>query len=170
MATFIGSICDVPTGIFSSTRETAQHQAHSNLDAHRPPEDDQPDPPNAEHSAQEDTQEQQEIPDIAEATRQQTRTAGSSRAREYSSRHAEALSDAGYRAGQWAKHVTDWAIMVPGDVTLSLSRGFHNAPKLYHDSMIETFPKVIGIRSGFRAAGKVNITPTSSCVDTYIAM
>lgn len=155
MAAFIGSILDVPTGIFSSTRETAQHQAHSNLDAHRPPEDDHPEPPNAEHSAQEDTQGQPENPEINDVIRQQTRTTGSSRAREYSSRRAEALSDAGYRAGQWAKHVIDWAIMVPGDVTLSLSRGFHNAPKLYHDSMVETFPKVIGIRSGFRAAGKV---------------
>ncbi|CAG8069294.1 unnamed protein product [Penicillium olsonii] len=45
-------------------------------------------------------------------------------------------------------------IWLPTDLTLSLSKGFHNAPKLYHDRMVKSAPKVIGFRSGVRAAGK----------------
>lgn len=44
-------------------------------------------------------------------------------------------------------------IWLPTDLTLSLSKGFHNAPKLYHDRMVKSTPKVIGFRSGVRAAG-----------------
>ena len=46
-------------------------------------------------------------------------------------------------------------IWLPTDVSLSLSKGFHNAPKLYHDPMVRAIPKVKGVRSGLRAAGKV---------------
>ncbi|KAJ5273723.1 hypothetical protein N7478_008848 [Penicillium angulare] len=45
-------------------------------------------------------------------------------------------------------------IWLPTDISLSLSKGFHNAPKLYHDPMVKSTPKVKGLRSGFRAAGK----------------
>ncbi|KAJ5801996.1 uncharacterized protein N7503_004446 [Penicillium pulvis] len=44
-------------------------------------------------------------------------------------------------------------IWLPTDVSLSLSKGFHNAPKLYHDPMVRSTPKVKGLRSGLRAAG-----------------
>ncbi|KAJ5544030.1 hypothetical protein N7513_003305 [Penicillium frequentans] len=44
-------------------------------------------------------------------------------------------------------------IWLPTDLTLSLSKGFHNAPKLYHDRMVKPSPTVIGFRSGVRAAG-----------------
>lgn len=98
-------------------------------------------------------------------SRKLTTTTASSKEKRKAKR-AEALSDAGYRAGQCAKHVIDWAIMLPGDITLSLSKGFHNAPKLYHDRMVEAFPKVIGIRSGFRAAGTVSssLHPNTYCM------
>jgi hypothetical protein len=46
-------------------------------------------------------------------------------------------------------------IWLPTDLTLSLSKGFHNAPKLYNDRMVKATPKVIGFRSGVRAAGTV---------------
>lgn len=46
-------------------------------------------------------------------------------------------------------------IWLPTDVSLSLSKGFHNAPKLYHDPMVRSTPKVKGLRSGLRAAGTV---------------
>ncbi|PYH76778.1 UDP-glucose,sterol transferase [Aspergillus uvarum CBS 121591] len=59
----------------------------------------------------------------------------------------------GIVSGFMAKHILNWAIMIPTDVTLSLSKGFHNAPKLYRDSTVEKTPKVLGVRSGFRAAG-----------------
>lgn len=67
----------------------------------------------------------------------------------------EFFGEATYHAGKMAKHILNWAIMIPTDVTLSLSKGFHNAPKLYHDSTVEKTPKVLGVRSGFRAAGTV---------------
>ena len=50
-------------------------------------------------------------------------------------------------------------IWLPTDLTLSLSKGFHNAPKLYHDRMVKSTPKVIGFRSGVKAAGTVCGTP-----------
>ncbi|PYH43031.1 putative UDP-glucose,sterol transferase [Aspergillus saccharolyticus JOP 1030-1] len=65
----------------------------------------------------------------------------------------EFFGEATYHAGKMGKHILDWAITIPTDVTLSLSKGFHNAPKLYHDSTVEKTPKVLGVRSGFRAAG-----------------
>ncbi|CAI7661515.1 unnamed protein product [Penicillium palitans] len=44
-------------------------------------------------------------------------------------------------------------LWLPTDLTLSLSKGFHNAPMLYHDEMVKELPKVIGFRSGLAAAG-----------------
>ncbi|CAG8039355.1 unnamed protein product [Penicillium nalgiovense] len=45
-------------------------------------------------------------------------------------------------------------VWFPTDLSLSISRGFHNAPILYHDPMVRPTPKVTHIRSGFKAAGK----------------
>ncbi|OQD79787.1 hypothetical protein PENANT_c044G03104 [Penicillium antarcticum] len=45
-------------------------------------------------------------------------------------------------------------VWFPTDLSLSISRGFHNAPMLYHDPMVRPTPKVTHIRSGFKAAGK----------------
>ncbi|KAL8672527.1 MAG: hypothetical protein Q9168_003030, partial [Polycauliona sp. 1 TL-2023] len=42
----------------------------------------------------------------------------------------------------------------PMDFTLSLARGFHNAPKLYGDESVRHPDKVTGIQSGLRTAGK----------------
>ncbi|EAU32050.1 predicted protein [Aspergillus terreus NIH2624] len=63
------------------------------------------------------------------------------------------LSETGYHAGKFAKQVLNWVLLLPTDLTLSLSKGFHNAPKLYHDKTVLDTPKVRGVRSGFRAAG-----------------
>ncbi|KAF9893344.1 hypothetical protein FE257_011776 [Aspergillus nanangensis] len=65
-----------------------------------------------------------------------------------------ALSETGYHAGKFAKQVLDWVLFIPTDLTLSLTKGFHNAPKLYHDTTVVDTPKVRGVRSGFRAAGQ----------------
>lgn len=46
-------------------------------------------------------------------------------------------------------------LWLPTDLTLSLSKGFHNAPMLYHDQMVKELPKVVGFRSGLAAAGTV---------------
>lgn len=60
-----------------------------------------------------------------------------------------------YHGSRMSKKFLKTVIWLPTDLTLSLSKGFHNAPKLYHDRMVKSTPKVIGFRSGLRAAGKV---------------
>ncbi|KAI9805891.1 MAG: hypothetical protein M1825_000505 [Sarcosagium campestre] len=42
----------------------------------------------------------------------------------------------------------------PMDFTLSLARGFHNAPKLYGDKTVRQPDRVTGFQSGLKAAGK----------------
>jgi hypothetical protein len=71
-------------------------------------------------------------------------------------RARKVLSETRYHAAKSAKHALNFVLVLPTDFTLSLSKGFHNAPKLYHDDTVEPMPKVIGIKSGFRAAGKVS--------------
>ena len=66
------------------------------------------------------------------------------------------LSEAANLGGKMSKKFVNLLIWLPTDLTLSLSKGFHNAPKLYHDPMVKSTPKVHDIRSGFRAAGKVS--------------
>lgn len=61
--------------------------------------------------------------------------------------------------GKMSKRFINLVIWLPTDLSLSLSKGFHNAPKLYHDPMMKATPKVINLRSGFRAAGKVRPIP-----------
>lgn len=65
------------------------------------------------------------------------------------------LSEAANLSSKMSKKFVNLLIWLPTDLTLSLSKGFHNAPKLYHDPMVKSTPKVHDVRSGFRAAGKV---------------
>jgi hypothetical protein len=65
------------------------------------------------------------------------------------------LSEAANLGGKMSKKLINLLIWLPTDLTLSLSKGFHNAPKLYHDPMVKSTPKVHDVRSGFKAAGKV---------------
>lgn len=67
----------------------------------------------------------------------------------------EILAETSYHSARATKHIANWLIKLPTDVTLSLTKGFHNAPKLYHDTLVEDSPRVLGVRSGFRAAGTV---------------
>ncbi|OJJ31262.1 hypothetical protein ASPWEDRAFT_120055 [Aspergillus wentii DTO 134E9] len=69
------------------------------------------------------------------------------------SRTREVLTETGFHVGQCGKHILNWLILLPTDVTLSLSKGFHNAPKLYNDAMVKKTPQVIGVKTGLRAAG-----------------
>lgn len=71
------------------------------------------------------------------------------------SRSHTLLSEAGIHGSKMSKKFLNLVIWLPTDLSLSLAKGFHNAPKLYHDPMVKSTPKVIGIRSGFKAAGKV---------------
>ncbi|KAL9596671.1 MAG: hypothetical protein Q9219_005630 [cf. Caloplaca sp. 3 TL-2023] len=62
----------------------------------------------------------------------------------------EAAVDTGKGVGR----IVGAGLKSPMDFTLSLARGFHNAPKLYGDDMVRHPDKVTGIRSGLKAAGK----------------
>ncbi|KAJ5999808.1 hypothetical protein N7481_000217 [Penicillium waksmanii] len=64
------------------------------------------------------------------------------------------ISEAVSQGSRMSKKLINLLIWLPTDLSLSLSKGFHNAPKLYHDRMVKATPKVIGVRSGFRAAGR----------------
>ncbi|GAB1195620.1 hypothetical protein APSETT444_004882 [Aspergillus pseudonomiae] len=72
-------------------------------------------------------------------------------------RARQALSETRYQAAKSAKYALHYVLVLPTDFALSLSKGFHNAPKLYHDDTVEPVPKVIGINSGLRAAGKISV-------------
>ena len=65
------------------------------------------------------------------------------------------FSEVRIHGGRMGKKFVNFVIWLPTDLTLSMSKGFHNAPKLYHDYTVKSTPKVHGIRSGFRAAGQV---------------
>ena len=44
---------------------------------------------------------------------------------------------------------------LPMDLTLAVAEGLHNAPKIYGDRTVRQMPKVTGMGSGVKAAGKV---------------
>ncbi|CEL08507.1 hypothetical protein ASPCAL11656 [Aspergillus calidoustus] len=73
--------------------------------------------------------------------------------REKSVQIREILTDARYHATRAGKHLLNWVLLLPTDLALSFSKGFHNAPKLYHDPMVQETPTVRGVKGGFRAAG-----------------
>ncbi|KAL8722150.1 MAG: hypothetical protein Q9225_001294 [Loekoesia sp. 1 TL-2023] len=65
--------------------------------------------------------------------------------------------DAAVGAGKGVGRIVGAGLKSPMDFTLSLARGFHNAPKLYGDDMVRRPDKVTGFRSGLKAAGKVRV-------------
>lgn len=73
-----------------------------------------------------------------------------------SSKRNGALTEIRAHGSRMSMKLLKTVIWLPTDLTLSLSKGFHNAPKLYHDQMVKATPKVIGFRSGARAAGTVS--------------
>ncbi|ORY04538.1 hypothetical protein BCR34DRAFT_572560 [Clohesyomyces aquaticus] len=50
----------------------------------------------------------------------------------------------------------DWVhlLTIPKEMILGLAKGFHNAPKLYHDRTVRQPDKVTNLRSGLKGAGK----------------
>jgi hypothetical protein len=65
------------------------------------------------------------------------------------------LHEAASHGCKMSKKLLKVIIWLPTDLSLSMARGFHNAPKLYHDPTVNDVPQVVSLRSGFRAAGKV---------------
>ncbi|KAE8421311.1 hypothetical protein BDV36DRAFT_280860 [Aspergillus pseudocaelatus] len=81
------------------------------------------------------------------------RTLTRKRAKEQKTGAQEIIAETGYHTSKFAKQVLNFVIMLPTDLTLSLAKGFHNAPKLYHDTTVQRIPRVRNVKSGFRAAG-----------------
>jgi hypothetical protein len=65
------------------------------------------------------------------------------------------LHEAALHGSKMSKKLLKVVIWLPTDLSLSMARGFHNAPKLYHDSTVNDVPQVVSLRSGFKVAGKV---------------
>lgn len=49
-------------------------------------------------------------------------------------------------------------VAFPREFIQALGKGFHNAPKLYHDRTVRTPDKVTGLKSGLKGAGKVRFS------------
>lgn len=66
--------------------------------------------------------------------------------------------------GRAASKIFNVGIRSHMNFTMGVSKGFHNAPKLYGDDTVREMERVTDIRSGFRAAGKVSfyLRPLSS--------
>ncbi|KAL9595222.1 MAG: hypothetical protein Q9179_005061 [Wetmoreana sp. 5 TL-2023] len=80
---------------------------------------------------------------------------GSSTHRSLSESQREQISlDTAVGAGKGVGRIVGAGLKSPMDFTLSLARGFHNAPKLYGDDSVRNPDKVTGIQSGLKAAGK----------------
>lgn len=84
-------------------------------------------------------------------------TIGRHQSREKAVEVREVLTDARYHVSRAGKHLLEWVLLLPTDLTMSFSKGFHNAPKLYHDPMVQETPTVRGARGGLRAAGTVGL-------------
>lgn len=64
--------------------------------------------------------------------------------------------EAAVGAGKSLSRIVGAGLKSPMDFTLSLARGFHNAPKLYGDESVRRGDKITGFQSGLKAAGKVS--------------
>lgn len=63
--------------------------------------------------------------------------------------------DSALRTGKGVGRIVGVGLKSPLDFTMSLARGFHNAPKLYGDESVRQTNKVTGIQSGLRVATQV---------------
>ncbi|OKP11765.1 hypothetical protein PENSUB_2631 [Penicillium subrubescens] len=66
------------------------------------------------------------------------------------------LHEAALHGSKMSKKLMKVIIWLPADFSLGMARGFHNAPKLYHDLTVVDTPQVVGLQSGLSAAGKVS--------------
>lgn len=63
--------------------------------------------------------------------------------------------DTALGAGKGVSRIVGAGLKSPMDFTLSLAKGFHNAPKLYGDETVRQTEKITGLQSGLKVAGKV---------------
>ena len=99
-------------------------------------------------------------------------------ARSFSPAHSERRSqtenegsqmslESALRTGKGVGRIVGVGLKTPMDFTMSLARGFHNAPKLYGDESVRHTDKVTGIQSGLKAAGKVRKVDMGTCHSTH---
>lgn len=164
IASFISGVGVLPLEmlqVFTTTRTMAQ--CKPNREDSEPPQEEREESETAstEESTQEEEQGGATVESETEDQLQDLRATGQEKkqAREPFAKQYDRISDARISLNRFAKRLLSGVILLPMDFTLSLSRGFHNAPKLYHDRMIRTTKKVIGIRSGFKVAGEVCLHP-----------
>jgi hypothetical protein len=62
------------------------------------------------------------------------------------------------RGTRFSKELFSFLIWLPADISVGLSKGFHNTPKLYHDRTVKPTPRVISLHGGLRAAREVSRT------------
>lgn len=138
----------------NTTTQPTTFQQLDNTNPHKPPASN----PNADAVSNSDTDSISTTSNSSQTTLgaeldlEQTLTRQQTAIEKRSSMH-EMLLETSYHMTKVAKHALDFAILLPHDLTLSLSKGFHNAPKLYHDRTVKETPRVLGVKSGFRAAG-----------------
>jgi hypothetical protein len=66
------------------------------------------------------------------------------------------------RTGRLAQGALDIIVIPLMEISLTLSRGFHNVPLVFHDDTVRDLPRVTEMRSGLKAAGKVWLVSNSS--------
>lgn len=81
---------------------------------------------------------------------------------------ASILYEAAFHGSIMSKKFLRLIMGLPTDVSLSMAKGFHNAPKLYNDPMVKDVPQVISVRGGFRAAGKVSTSQITTSMGPSI--
>lgn len=135
-----------------SSEQSEEEEYHDSNEYH------QSDEPNDDDEANlEDTDDESEVLSATSPERRRSLQLEKSRTMDCigSPKHNTAFTEMRSHGSRMSKKLLKTIIWLPTDLTLSLSKGFHNAPKLYHDRMVKSTPKVIGFRSGVRAAGKV---------------
>ncbi|GKZ51594.1 hypothetical protein AbraIFM66951_006244 [Aspergillus brasiliensis] len=59
--------------------------------------------------------------------------------------------------GRLCQQILNIIIIPPMEITLTISKGFHNATLLLHDDTVKSIPKVTCLRSGVKTAAKVGL-------------
>jgi hypothetical protein len=71
-------------------------------------------------------------------------------------RHFDVAMD----TGKGIHKIVGVGLKSPLDFTLSLARGFHNAPKLYGDETVRESERITDMQSGLKAAATVGLAPS----------
>jgi hypothetical protein len=62
-------------------------------------------------------------------------------------------------SGKGISRIVGTGLKAPMDLTVNISRGFGNVPRLYGDDTVRKEEKITGFASGLGAAGKVSCGP-----------